>query len=196
MPLNDAHDDDLRRLLGQGDLMLVYGAGTQQHAHHWVESVATRITGLPIRYETRSIGFKGKPSLADRLLEFNLSHTQQAFLIGFSLKMELGVDLEQPLPSENLAALADYAFSLQERSLLHPLDDTDSFLRIWTMKEAYLKATGLGLVDNLPQLSVVSAPDFAVSDQDYSSFQFCCPGGETASVVYKGAEAVFHFYVV
>jgi phosphopantetheinyl transferase len=62
----------------------------------------------------------------------------------------------------------------------------ETFLKIWTMKEAYLKATGIGMVDALTALHVVSATDFNVLDGRYSSLIIHCPGGETGSVVCAG----------
>lgn len=100
---------------------------------------------------------RGKPSLLNSSLPlcFNLSHSQGLALIALALGREVGVDLEGDRPVEALR-LARRFFSPQEyAALAHlPPDQQQTiFFKLWTCKEAYLKATGTGLVD-LTQVEV------------------------------------------
>jgi len=90
-------------------------------------------------------------------LHFNLSHTRGAALIGVALGRELGVDIEWHRPLHDLHAMAQYVMSKLEfeRWLAMPSDEqTRGFYNLWTRKEAYLKAIGLGLYRNLQEVTV------------------------------------------
>ncbi len=83
-------------------------------------------------------GEKGKPELAPpwQGLHFNLSHSGGAGLYGFSRSTRLGVDIEHIRP-------VTYAAEIAERYLKEPAGD--DFLRLWTRREAAVKAAGIGL---------------------------------------------------
>jgi 4'-phosphopantetheinyl transferase len=95
-------------------------------------------------------GPKGKPYLADTRsgrLVFNLSHTEGQSLLGFASTITIGVDIEKQRSMENAKALAERFFTQSERELLSSSPaDSRMFFRLWTAKEAYLKATGEGVV--------------------------------------------------
>lgn len=100
---------------------------------------------------------RGKPSLLNSSppLCFNLSHSQGLALVSIALDREVGVDLEGDRPIEALQ-LAKRFFSPQEYTALFnlpPHRQQTTFFQLWTCKEAYLKATGTGLVD-LTQVEV------------------------------------------
>lgn len=98
-----------------------------------------------------SRGEFGKLSLAPGYksadLHFNLSHSEGIALFVFARGREVGVDLERV---RSLAgdSLASHFFSLNETSTLQKLPSRqrlEAFYRLWTSKEAYLKARGQGL---------------------------------------------------
>lgn len=87
----------------------------------------------------------GKPFLADGP-PFNLSHSAEAGLLAVGGEREVGVDLERIRPLEDLAALAASALAPAEQAAWRAGGgDGPAFLRIWTRKEAALKALGVGL---------------------------------------------------
>jgi 4'-phosphopantetheinyl transferase len=95
---------------------------------------------------TFSYGDHGKPMIAN--LEFNLSHTSNLALLAVSIDRPVGIDLEQVHPMENLTKLAARFFTVEEHQNIVTADEADRtelFFRIWTGKEAYLKAIGVGL---------------------------------------------------
>jgi phosphopantetheinyl transferase len=57
-----------------------------------------------------------------------------------------------------------------------------SFTKIWTLKEALLKAAGIGLVDRLNQVNVHEI----LMHYKLNFTSFACPHNETGSVVYSG----------
>jgi 4'-phosphopantetheinyl transferase len=110
----------------------------------------------------------GKPQVAHRqnphALEFNVSHSGGLGLIGFCSQRRLGVDVERIHQDNWASVLAERFFSSHERRVLRALADhrrTHGFFACWTRKEAFLKATGLGLSFPLSDFSVTADPDHA-----------------------------------
>ncbi|MBL6456324.1 4'-phosphopantetheinyl transferase superfamily protein [Belnapia sp. T6] len=111
----------------------------------------------------------GKPVLAEggRGLQFSLSHAEELALIGVAAR-PLGVDLEWLAAPLDVEALAGSVFSLRERTVfaqVAPGMRREVFLRVWTRKEAILKATGQGLAIPPPEVEVLLAPDDAMGCQ-------------------------------
>lgn len=83
---------------------------------------------------------------------FNLSHTDDALVLAFASHGEPGVDIEQLDRQLDAGALAQRYFSATECESLLSLPATqqrDRFLRLWTLKEACVKANGQGLAQAL-----------------------------------------------
>ncbi|MBS9390151.1 MAG: 4'-phosphopantetheinyl transferase superfamily protein [Dolichospermum sp. UKL201] len=108
---------------------------------------------------------RGKPLLAakfaDQGLLFNLSHSQDLALLGVSYQHQIGVDLEYIRTMSDLEGLAKRFFSSREYEYLRlfsPQEQQQIFFRYWTCKEAYLKATGDGLVQ-LEEIEISLTPN-------------------------------------
>lgn len=122
-------------------------------AFHHEPSRVLFITGRRILREVLSafvsdpevvVGNHGKPHCPHPLAPaFNLSHAGTSLVAVFHDQGPVGVDLEEEhrMPSDP-SRLAEKVFSAQERQRME--DGTDSFLDIWTRKEAVLKMTGEG----------------------------------------------------
>lgn len=109
-------------------------------------------------------GPHGKPLLADdnTELHFNLSHSGDMAIIALSQTFEVGVDVEQIRPIQNLSKLAERFLTPTEASALAALPEagrTAAFFRVWTRKESVLKATGLGIANGLQRVEVSCEPD-------------------------------------
>ncbi len=94
----------------------------------------------------------GRPELDARFdhlgLRFNLSHTPGLIACVVSDGADAGIDVERMGSVEDPIALAAEWFSPQERAGLSPMAPADAerrFFEIWTLKESYLKARGIGL---------------------------------------------------
>jgi 4'-phosphopantetheinyl transferase len=139
-------------------------------------------------------------------LHFNLSHTRGAALIGIAAGREVGIDIEQKRPMEDLHGLARSVMSadeLQEWERFAPESRLNTFYRVWTRKEAYLKAIGLGLFRNLQEVTVPMAASARDGDgedgwrvRDSGSHEVWTVRdigaweGYSASVCWAGADAV------
>lgn len=107
-------------------------------------------------------GAHGKPALAaafsqDRILRFNLSHSTGWAMFALAWDCEVGIDLESATrlthDVNSLTGLTGRVLSARELAVWQALPDAAArdaaFLRAWTRKEAYAKATGQGLFDEL-----------------------------------------------
>ena len=80
-------------------------------------------------------------------IKFNVSHSGQHGLIGLEKKKELGVDLEVRVPGRDFDGIGNTVFGLQELRILAAVtgqEKTDLFYRLWSLKEALIKALGSG----------------------------------------------------
>ena len=96
----------------------------------------------------------GKPYLANQsgnsALRFNLSYSCGLALVGITSGKEIGVDVERIDPEMRYKDIAKRFFSRKEfAELLAQPENMQrrEFFRMWTFKEAFIKATGKGLVE-------------------------------------------------
>ena len=93
-------------------------------------------------------GEHGKPCLPTGQLHFNLSHSGSHAVLGWSMKREIGIDVEAHDRTIDVDGLAAQVFTAKERAALEmpsALDKTRRFFSYWTAKEARMKATGEGM---------------------------------------------------
>jgi 4'-phosphopantetheinyl transferase len=107
----------------------------------------------------------GKPELAgpggQSPLRFNLSHSCDLVVYAVTLDRRIGIDIESVRRTVDVEAIAQRSFSPAEaQSLcsLPPEEQQAAFFTCWTRKEAYLKATGMGLSRPLDQFTVSTLP--------------------------------------
>lgn len=121
-----------------------------------VRGILRVILGRYLKSDPREIRFDygpfGQPRILQRLenlpLHFNVSHSQQHAVFAFALQHRVGVDIEFARPLQHMQKMLDHICTTQENAELRNFD-ADSrlrlFFRLWTRKEALLKAVGLGL---------------------------------------------------
>ncbi len=108
-----------------------------------------------------SAGADGKPQLAGAAamsgLCFNLSHSADLGLVGWSWRRDIGVDVEVWRAMRDAAALVQRYFSPAEANAWESLPQglrEQAFFNLWTRKEAYVKALGRGLTLPLDSFDV------------------------------------------
>lgn len=87
---------------------------------------------------------------------FNLSHSQGRLVVAVARKDGIGVDIEFCSRTRRFTRIANRYFASEEvRGLLAVADHQkqERFYRLWTLKEAYIKARGLGLAIPLQKFS-------------------------------------------
>jgi 4'-phosphopantetheinyl transferase len=97
----------------------------------------------------------GKPALEpDCGLRFNLSNSAAlAVCLVADAPVEVGVDVEAIARAGQIAGVAHKVFSAAERAQIDALGEAeklDRCLSLWTLKEAYVKARGMGMGSALP----------------------------------------------
>ena len=96
----------------------------------------------------------GKPYLVNNVLNFNLSHTKNQFVIAVSDTGIVGVDIEQCKDRKNISGLVEKCFSKIERDYWNTLSEQQKaimFYRFWVRKESFVKAVGRGIALGLDQ---------------------------------------------
>ncbi len=100
-----------------------------------------------VRSYSLEYGPQGKPALAGRARpQFNLSHSEERVMCAVS-ESEVGCDVERVRDIE--LGIARRFFYAGEYSYIMSGPDAaerrERFYRLWTLKESYMKATGLGM---------------------------------------------------
>ncbi|MBY7734460.1 4'-phosphopantetheinyl transferase family protein [Francisella philomiragia] len=91
----------------------------------------------------------GKPYLQDHELYFNISHTKNKAIIVFANE-DIGVDAEEISSKRNVLLIAERYFTKQEYQSLKTSEDTyNQFYKLWTLKEAQVKRSALGIARGL-----------------------------------------------
>jgi len=108
----------------------------------------------------------GKPSLSGGNISsglcFNLSHSAGLAVYAIARERNLGVDVEHIRPEFGGEDIAKRYFSAREVNDLRTLPmeaRAEGFFNCWTRKEAYLKATGMGLQIPLGSFAVSLLPE-------------------------------------
>jgi 4'-phosphopantetheinyl transferase len=125
-----------------------------------VRTTLSRYAGVPPESWVFKVNDYGRPDLApgqcEADLRFNLSHTHGLVACAVTLGREVGVDVENVQRPGETVTIADRYFSPTEVRALRALPDAmrrDRFFEYWTLKEAYIKARGMGLALPLDQFS-------------------------------------------
>lgn len=119
-------------------------------AHAAKRLLLARYTGTPPEQLQFACNAYGKPHLAGNDAPvFNLSHTRGFVAIAIAdPSFELGVDAEDSQRGGNWRDLITRVFTLGEAEQIQQCLEAEQqarFFELWTLKEAYSKAKGLGL---------------------------------------------------
>jgi 4'-phosphopantetheinyl transferase len=143
----------------------------QQHRERFIagRGILRAILGRYLDVEPQAVKFdyeaQGKPLLAGKFacseVSFNLSHSQDLALCAVTTHRPIGVDLEYIRSVSDVESLAQRFFAPREYAVVRSLPpDTQQqvFFRYWTCKEAYLKATGVG-ISHLEEVEISLTPE-------------------------------------
>jgi len=147
-----ARADRLRVPGGRGRFIAGRGA---------LRAILGRYLGVPADRLAFRYGGRGKPALPGTGLEFNLTHSGGLALLAVAGGRAVGVDIEEARPMPDADRLVERFFSPREVADYRALPAAErpaAFFRCWTRKEAYMKATGLGLGQPLDGFDVALAP--------------------------------------
>ena len=116
-----------------------------------VRTVLSRYAAVEPREWVFCADANGRPRIGNpppgRGIEFNLSHSGRLVVLGVGAGCALGVDVETLTRNSDTDRLDRY-FAASEREALLKLPEAGRrrrFFELWTLKESYLKARGVGL---------------------------------------------------
>lgn len=98
-------------------------------------------------------------------ISFNISHSHGLALYGITRDRPIGIDIEHIRLVQEMEQLAERFFLPNEYALIQsfpPAQRQHLFFRLWTCKEAYLKATGEGIT-GLKRVEISIAPDSSIA---------------------------------
>lgn len=124
---------------------------------YYLRSLLSPILQLEPKQIQFEYGVNGKPFLKDSKCYFNLSHSENSFVIAITGLGMIGVDIENKERQIAFEKLKHLIMSPDEITLFDSIDENDkreTFLTCWTRKEAFFKANGTGLTSPLKELNV------------------------------------------
>jgi phosphopantetheinyl transferase len=137
-----------------------------------LRKMASEVLSIPAENLKIEEGQYGKPYFADfrKILPFNLSNSGDIAALAFDFSQrEIGVDIERVDRQFEYWEVAGHYFSQKECDRVFNHRD---FYRFWTMKEALLKVTGVGLVDDLQKMDLSGKMNrIAVNDERMLPFK-------------------------
>lgn len=146
-------------------------------------------------------GEHGKPFVAETgFPHFNLSHSGCCVVFAFARDQEIGVDVEMISRRHSSLELARRFYAAEEAAALGALAEGEreaAFMRLWTGKEAVLKALGQGLSFGLHRVRFAIEPDspeMALQDiapeagrrQDWQLKRFEPAPGHAGALAWRG----------
>ncbi len=128
----------------------------------------------------------GRPHVASPTMgasiSFNLSHTQNLIVCALTLSGTIGVDAEFIQDNDHMLPLAERYYAPAERQSIDSLSSDKKkalVYRLWTLKEAFIKAEGKGLAISLNKFwfllddnRILFETDLDITGEHYSFSQF------------------------
>ncbi len=164
-------------------------------AHAAVRVLLARALGRTPRDLSFERTSRGKPYLADTCIHFNLAHSSLYALIGVCRDSEIGVDTELIRATFDHRELSERYFAPEEVAWLAaapPDQQRSRFFRMWTVKEAFLKATGEGLGRPLADVVVTFPPGggTTLSESGWRAEEWALVPGHAAAAVVRDGIAI------
>ena len=152
-------------------------------------------------------GPQGRPAIAAPgtvpALEFNISHAADLIMLGVTSGRTLGIDTESTTAREADTDGLDRYFAPEESAALLSLPPPERrrrFFELWTLKESYIKARGMGLAIALDafrfeltgehELTLRMRPELGDSPQRWRLWLLALRGGYLAAVCASRGEEV------
>jgi 4'-phosphopantetheinyl transferase len=176
-----------------------------------------KLLGTYLNTDPRDIFFEynehGKPEIPARSnpgeIEFNLAHSRNLALFAFTKNTAVGIDIEFVRQVMRPEKILERFFPEGERNYYHSQPETMkmlTFLKLWTIREAYSKAVGTGFsskhkeIDLLPALKGSLPASASISHTKHPgkwSILEIAPGaGYIGAVAYRGdAKRICYFLV-
>lgn len=121
-------------------------------ARRVVRAMFSKLSGISTEKINLDLDSNGKPFLDGMDYQFSMAHSGEMVAVAIS-RSPIGVDLEIEREVD-VVELAQRFFSPEEALILRRNPDAPLFFRLWTCREAAIKADGRGLAKLLAQTKV------------------------------------------
>lgn len=148
------------------------------HRYHYIASrgMLRQLLAAYLNCDAKRIQFlyneHGKPYIANIDLQFNVSHSHDMAVYALTSQLQVGVDIEK-IENTFKDGVAKRYFSAAEYRYLQAVPEDErikKFYWIWSRKEAFIKALGMGLHYPLSSFSVVESNPMMLKLQDNTSW--------------------------
>lgn len=151
--IQDFHEGAREVILQNNDIHIWLESDTGKLTDDFLREVLGRYLDIPAQQMRFARTANGKPYLLAQALDqgldplqFNVSHSQGKIACAVSKGLCLGIDIENSQRTINVDEVAQRYFHPREVQALQAIADTAQrrqlFFKMWTCKEAYIKATG------------------------------------------------------
>ncbi|MDX1756292.1 MAG: 4'-phosphopantetheinyl transferase superfamily protein [Marinobacter sp.] len=124
------------------------------HSRWLIRQALAEASGHPVD-DCRVLAHRPVASLSPPGWTLSLSHSHGLAACAVSGLGQVGVDIEPTDRHSQWRRIVRRWFSPAEQDWLLAEDSASSFVRTWTLKEAWLKATGRGIAGNLQTLQIL-----------------------------------------
>ncbi len=122
------------------------------------------LTNIPPRDLVINYNEYNKPYLEDRKdFKFNISHCENTLVMATAIKYDIGIDIEVIDPKIDVVGMGEIVFSQSENELIN--NSPDKFFRLWTKKEALIKAVGTGFGSDFYQTTNINLDDIEITEK-------------------------------
>ncbi len=202
----------LERILSTDELIRARRFKFLKHQQHFIAArgMLRQLLGRYLQQAPTEILFHynehGKPQLTQTpSLHFSVSHSHDWVTYAIGLQPLLGVDIER-IHDIAVTDIAQRFFSHTENQQLHHLalsEQRSAFFKLWTCKEAFIKAIGEGMTFPLQNFTIdilanpphlVNIRDDATAAQSWTLQQFIPADDYIGAVAVKGAVTEWHWW--
>ncbi|WP_375332160.1 4'-phosphopantetheinyl transferase family protein [Candidatus Tisiphia endosymbiont of Temnostethus pusillus] len=129
-----------------------------------LRSIIAGYTGISVNDVQFKYNEYGKPKLKNNIigLSFNVSHSHELLVLAFTRHNEVGIDIELTKEDDVSWLINANIFTNSEINLFKDLVNSNTreiFYKLWSGKEAYLKALGIGLSIPLNSVEIAFTED-------------------------------------
>jgi 4'-phosphopantetheinyl transferase len=190
-----------KKLLEESELQKLSRIIRQEDKNIFLTSQVMKkiICGQYLKYPPEEVSFayteNNKPFVSDKAdFHFNISHSGNWLVLIFS-RNPCGVDVEKIQPDFNFDGVMKLTYHPDEIGYVQwSPDQHKAFFRIWAIKESFLKATGVGLIDNLSDLNMMKNSTLLENPNPWKIQSFIIDGGYWCSICFKSQNPKINFY--
>ncbi len=121
-----------------------------------------KLTNIPPSDLVINYNESNKPYIANpNGFKFNVSHCGNTVVMATTSKYDIGIDIEAIDSNIDIDGMGKIVFSQSENELIN--NSPDKFFRLWTKKEALIKAVGTGFSSDFYQTTNINLDDIEIT---------------------------------